>query len=306
MANQHDDTQPDASAPHEQATPAAGASGQLKAPLRRKWVTYVAIFFVACVGICVWAYLDATWIYPERGKKVADYTEYSYLGEVGRANNTLRNAGVADPKARFAELDANRPMPSDTVTFTQHAWLQALSRLNQLDPEYTTYASDTAARERYEALGKIWQTQTQPKPLAAYDIPSQWAILAVFIVLAGYNAFLFIRASLKSYYYDPKSHTLTLPGGATFTPEHIDEIDKRRWDKFKIALTLTGDHPTMGGQTVHFDTYRHDQLEEWILAMEEQAFGPEEDSDTPGDSDSDSDSNSDSDSDSETDRAAHA
>ncbi|CAN0504206.1 unnamed protein product [Laminaria digitata] len=64
----------------------------------------------------------------------------------------------------------------------------------------------------------------------------------------------------------------TLPGGASITPDDLEEVDNRKWDKFIVFLKIKGAHASLGGQEVSVDTYQHRFVEDWILAMEAKAF----------------------------------
>ena len=70
----------------------------------------------------------------------------------------------------------------------------------------------------------------------------------------------------------PLATEAELPGGQKVGPGDIAEFDKRKWDKFLVTLTIKDSHPTLGGQRVVVDLYRHEPVEDWILAMERTAF----------------------------------
>ena len=190
----------------------------------------------------------------------------------------MLQAPVENPEAELARLNAEREqiendatMPDERKQFwlLRHEWLTALSRVGALDAAKTTWGQ-SGARARLDELASSWQSQSQPKPLGAYDIPMQWFIVAAGFGGGLYIASLLFTASRRVYTYDPEKMALTLPnGGRTITPDDIKEVDKRKWDKFIVVLRLSDQ------STVRLDLLRHAPLEEWVLEMEKQTEGYE-------------------------------
>lgn len=271
-----------------------GDEGIRTAPLGKRWVRKMAIFIVVLLAFGGWGLYDAVWVYPARGERFATWARLAYLQAAEAADREdfgifIRDSSVPNPTEELTRLSgdeqrqrngadaANTQSPRRLRAIMLNArltWLQALSRIGRLTPERTTIENPRAELAR---LNTELSTAAQPKPLARWDIPSQWAIMAVCWSLA---LFLIVRAvgvATRKYRWQPETMTLTLPGGAAITPEDLEEVDKRKWDKFIVFLKIKGGHPSLGGQEVRCDTYQHDELEDWILAMERKAFGPQVD-----------------------------
>jgi len=135
-----------------------------------------------------------------------------------------------------------------------------------LRAEQTTFDNPT---ERREALDDAWRTRTPPKPLSAFDIPSQWLFVIAGFGGAAWLTFLFVRVASKKYRWDPATHTLTVPGGKTIAPADIAEVDKRKWDKYFVTLRLNDGAPPP--REHKFDLLRYAPLEAWILEMERRS-----------------------------------
>mgnify|MGYP001232343498 CR=1 FL=1 len=263
-------------------SPTPGSFGDQPDPLRetetrlnKGWLVKMGIFLVILLAFGVWGLYDALVAYPNRGKADAEYRELVYLNAARDAGVLLR-ADVPDPRA---ELQALRAREGDLraaasaggtsqtallarTDMAKLEWLTALGRVGMLRPNHTTFPNPT---ERREALDVAWQTRTPPKPLSAFDIPSQWLF-----VIAGFGGslwlvVLFVKVASKKYRWDPATRTLTLPGGATIAPADIAEVDKRKWDKFFVTLRLND------GAERRFDLLRYTPLEAWILEMERHA-----------------------------------
>lgn len=180
-------------------------------------------------------------------------------------------------------------------------WLKSLSLIGHLDPAYTNFFRnpdpDAAAqllsgdgvnaetqsglratlnpatpRDRFNELNTRWASESPPGPLQSYDIPVNKIQAVLCIGFAAYLGFLFIRVATRTYRWDPTSKALTLPGGQRIEPSDLDDVDKRKWDKFIVFLRIKDSHDTLGGKEVKFDTYRHGLIEAWILEMEKEAF----------------------------------
>ena len=160
---------------------------------------------------------------------------------------------------------------------SRKAWLEALKTIGRLDPEHTEFDSP---RDKFEELATQWGSTTSlPKPLKSYDIPLQWVIVAVCLPLGLYVILRLLRVRGLKYTWDESIMELTVPSGAAITPADLEEVDKRKWDKFIVFLKIKDEHPGAGGKEIKVDTYQHKFVEEWILKMEEAAFGPQEDED---------------------------
>lgn len=258
----------------------------------RPWLLKVVIMFVVLTGFGSWGLWDALVAYPARGRDHAGYAEWEYLKALEAADAedpalypgqaTVENP--ADELGRLARSETettNRADSADTTSrrnkraimeLKRQTWLTALSRLGMLDKANTTYADRNAVVTRQGELAQAWASRTAPAELKAYDIPSQWAIAGVCYAFAAYIGVLFLKVATTSYKWNPAEQQLTLPSNAQITPADLAEVDKRKWDKFIVFLKIKPTHPTLGGQTVRFDTYRHGRLEDWILAMEATAF----------------------------------
>jgi hypothetical protein len=141
--------------------------------------------------------------------------------------------------------------PRDAAAFS-------IARGGQRTPE----TLDTVLRE----LTEHWKTAKAPKPLAFYDLPSQWLFVAI-----GYGGGLYLAGLIgwtgsRKYRYDKSEHCLVLPGGAQIRPADVAEFDKRRWHKYFLTLRLRD------GRAIRLDLLRHVPLEDWVLSMERIAF----------------------------------
>lgn len=131
------------------------------------------------------------------------------------------------------------------------------------DGKSTTLSLQALAGE----LTAVWNTTKQPKPLSGFDMPVQVIFVVVGYGFAAYLLFLLVKTSAKArqYQWDDATQRLTLPGGASFTPSEIDELDKRLWHKYYVTvITKSGSHK--------LDLLRYVPLEEWVLSMERTRF----------------------------------
>lgn len=268
--------------------------GLRTAPLGKRWVRKMAIFIVVLIAFGSWGLYDAVWVYPARGERYATWAKLAYLEAARNANQEdfgifERDASVPNPREELERLRAadQRQRNTADAANTQSnrrlraimlnarlAWLEGLTRIGRLDPERTTIENP---RTELERLQSELTTAARPKPLSRWDIPSQWAIMGVCWALALFMLVRALGVASRKYRWDESTMTLTLPGGQTLTPDDLEEVDKRKWDKFIVFLKVKPSHPSLGGQEVRCDTYQHDELEEWILAMERKAFGTQED-----------------------------
>jgi hypothetical protein len=274
-----------------------------KSTLNRPWVLKMLIFIVVVLAFGTWGLYDAMIAYPARGEKYADWAQWQYLQASVQADQeefgwTLNNASVTDPVAELEHLKSeeesarnqeaaqnpdSRSHKRAVAKITRGNWLEGLKLIGKLDAEHTTIENP---RQRLESLQTTWSSSTQPKPLHRLDIPMQWGIMAVCYAVGLYLIVLFLRVATKSYTWDPAEQRLTLPGGASLVPADLAEVDKRKWDKFIVFLKVREGHDKLGAQEVRIDTYRHANVEGWILEMERTAFPPEEgddDTTTPAD-----------------------
>lgn len=264
------------------------------APLSARWVRKMTVIIIILLAFGGWAMYDAVSVYPRRGERYADWAKWTYLDAASKANSEdfgifQREASIPDPGEELVRLlspEQRQRNEADSVSTTSPRrfralmqktrlqWLRALDRIGRLKPERTVIDNP---RAELESLTDSWSSaRSQPQPLAVYDIPSQWAIMGVCWAIAGVMIVRFVRVASLKYRWEQASMTLALPGGASITPDDLEEVDKRKWDKFIIFLKIKPGHPTLGGKEVRCDTYQHAELESWILAMEEKAFGPQE------------------------------
>ena len=280
--------------------------GVQRAPLSRPWLLKITIMTVVVAAMMGWFLYDALVAYPERGARYAEFARYQYL-EAARVANDEESPGlfrasqltVENPRDELDHLndpetrEKNRADTAENSTSSRRyraafeqarrEWLQALATIGELSPENTTIEDPRAELAELESQ---WTTTTnRPAKLASYDIPSQWVVAGVCGVLLVYLLVLIVSVVRKRYAWEPGAMRLTLPCGAQLTPDDLAELDKRKWDKFIVHAHIKPDHPTLGGRSIKFDTYRHARLEEWLLDMEATAFpnesGEAEASDEP-------------------------
>ncbi len=265
-----------------------------RAPLNTKWVVKMVVVIVALLLFGALGYYDATIKYPARGERYASWAQWQYLDAARSANSEdfgvfERESSINNPVEELARLQSsetrsrnsqdagNQSSPRTLRANMQMArlqWLEGLKTIGRLDPQYTTFDSP---RDTFEELAETWGSATSmPKALKSYDIPMQWVILFVCMPLGLYVLFRFVRVKGLKYSWDADSMTLGLPCGASVTPADLEEVDKRKWDKFIVFLKIKDSHESLGGKEISVDTYQHKFVEDWILAMEEKAFGPQE------------------------------
>jgi len=238
--------------------------------LARRWLLRVLVILVIGWGLFVWGLYDATILYPNRGKDAASYLKYQYLREVEKAQAI--SASVEDPTAEFARIASKKRDNTMTpVESARYNWLESLTRIHQLNPEQTKIPDARAAlKELDEQWGRA--NVKVPQPLDWYDIPSQWAITALGLIIGMWRLITFLAVAGKKYKWDPASSTITLPGGGTLTEADIIDYDKRKWDKFIITLTLRDGHAT-GKKEMTLDLYPYNELEPWVLELERRGTG---------------------------------
>ncbi|MCA9277862.1 MAG: hypothetical protein H6815_03650 [Phycisphaeraceae bacterium] len=247
---------------------------------RFKIKTGLFVIALALLGVLGW--YDASIKYPARGQDSASYLLREYLEKANQHGYMLRTS-VADPAG---ELDSLKPRRGELIKAAESEgvagaqaqfdlakmnWLEALSYINKLDAANTTFDNPHGLRDE---LNDVWGKASAkvPKPLKAYDIPVQWIIMGVGAVGALLLLLNAIIIGMKKYHWDPETKTLTIPGGASFTPSDLADVDKRKWDKFLVFCSIKKSHPQLGGKEIKFDVYRYEPLEAWILEMEAEAF----------------------------------
>jgi hypothetical protein len=259
---------------------------QLRTRLGRTWKLKILIFAIGLLALGVWGAYDAYAAYPARGRLHAQFMLRDYL-RVADAQLRIARASVEDPAAELRRL-----RDADTLTELDERrrdWLVSLSRLGSLaaisrenerelarrdaEPTAERRATPTlflSPRGLLDELESALQTANQPKPLAGYDIPLQYAFMIGGLLGGAWLVALFVRVKARVFRYEPGAQRLILPGGQAVTPDQIEVVDKRKWDKFLVFLTLR-DQP---GE-LKLDLYRHDPLERWVLEMERLAPGYE-------------------------------
>lgn len=265
-----------------------------KAPLNPRWAFKLGVIAAVVLGVGVWGYFDAAVIYPKRGVKYADWAKWQYLDQAQKADREdfgifLRDSSVQNPIEELARLreperilqnqqDAGNPSSSRSLRASMQVarmrWLEALKVVGMLDAKHTIIDSP---QRTLDELADAWgSSQGNPKPLSAFDLLVQWMIMGVCFLVTLVMVVHMIRVRAKRYAWDAGSMTLTLPGGERITPDDLDEVDKRKWDKFIVFLKIKGAHSELGGQEVSVDTYQHQRVEDWLLAMEAKAFPSQE------------------------------
>lgn len=246
-----------------------GPEGTLVTTLNKRWVMKMGVFFLAMMVLGVWGALDAFWIYPKRGLEFAEYRQKEYLDAADKAGSIV-TASVDRPADALRAFES--APPNGEVEISKRRWLEALKLVVNLEkledqiaagqtPENSTSMPDP--RKRLEELTRKWQNRTQPNALSEFDIPVQYLFMAIGLGLAGYIVVFLLRCSATRYTYHPGSRRLTIPGGRSFVPSDIDEIDRRLWHKFYVHLKLND-----GSPEVKLDLLRFWPLEEWFLDME--------------------------------------
>jgi hypothetical protein len=266
----------------ESTQPVETPSGELRTRPGRAWMIKTVLLTVGLFGFGLWGTYDAFYLYPARGEKHERFMRMAYLAEANAQFRLTRSgASIADPKAELDRLSEGGFAPDSLESRTQ-AWLTSLSRIESLsgiarknEQELARRAAEPGGEPRgtetlfvdpqadLELLVQELAAESQPKPLTKYDIPLQY----VFMIAGLGGALLMVifaaRVLAKSYRYDPATKRLTLPNGTSFQPENIQDVDKRKWDKFLVFITLDDGSPEM-----RLDLYRYQPLEEWILEME--------------------------------------
>lgn len=241
--------------------------------ISRNWIAKMALFIAAFFGLGIWGLVDATIVYPAKGRAFADYMAFKYL-EASDESGELLRASVPDPQAALADLQARKDelveeveaLPAESMSrrrkqaeLLRYGWLGALEVIGHDTPKHTVFEDPAATLEELRAE---WATAAQPKPLSRLDLPTQWLFVAIGVLGGGWMLLTVMRVTKTRYRYDEDTHTLTLPDGTSFTPAEITELDKRKWDKFFVTITLAD------GSQHKLDLLRYQPLEDWVLEME--------------------------------------
>ena len=246
--------------------------------ISRKWLIWMTIYIVVLSGFGIWCIWDGGSILPARGREDAAYKEFQYLQAAAKANK-LSSAGVANPQPEAAALatrrdDLRRAATTDNSAAMESArldWLDSLALVGDLKPENTSLPNPAA---RFAELKTRWETASPPKPLNPFDIPLQWLMLGICTVVLIGVLYVLITNLRVRFAYDPARKALTLQDGQTITPADLQDVDKRKWHKFRCSLVLKPD-----GRAVELDLLRFEPLEEWVLEMEREAFPDRADKD---------------------------
>lgn len=273
-----------------------------KTSLRPMWLIKMGIFFIVGMVFFVWGYLDATTIYPKRAETYSQFMLKSYLQQASETDPkpiALLGASVMDPAAALERLESAPQGSLSPLDASKLIWLESLKILHGDLSELTAQNNAAAAEngkptedtvtffvnppETLRALAPL-DGRTPPAKLATYDIPVQWAITLVGLLVVLVTGFRVITTLPVRYWYDPATRTLTLPGRRELTPDDIALVDKRKWDKFYVFLKLKD-----SGEEIRLDLYRFIPLEQWILDMEPHTEGyePDEDDDEAEDGSAD-------------------
>ena len=252
--------------------------------LRVNWLLRVVLFAFFGVGMGVYGYVDATIVYPERGRNHSKFMERNYLAaakqSVGGATLQASVVSVDDPRPtlRRLEEDAKTPDRLSEVQKARFAWLRSLEPIGDLRPEVTTYVNESADRDpdaRLAALEADLAGKNPPNPLSRRDIQIQWAIMALFLPIGLYNIGLLLWIRSRPASWEASTKTLTLPGGIAFTPAQMADFDHSRWHKFFVEVKLAESHEQKPGETVRIDLLRRTGVEEWYLEMFKERFPDE-------------------------------
>ncbi|MEL6329158.1 MAG: hypothetical protein AAFR38_05815 [Planctomycetota bacterium] len=280
-------SEPSSEAGPETAAPARPPA--TKTSLSPAWLWRIGLWAVLSIGLGSWGLYDALVAYPNRGERFASFAKFQYLSKADEVKTdllgifraqrlTMENpreerqrllAEKSDLQVQAQSADDARSLARAALDLAALEWLDALVRIGRLSPEHTAIQDPGAELAQ---LRERWTVETPPSPLSFYDIPSQWVITTVGYAVGAYVVVLFLRVATKTYRWDPASKRLTIPGGQSIVPEDLDDLDKRRWDKFLVFLSIRDGHDTLGGQELRIDLFRHAHLEGWILEMEGARF----------------------------------
>ena len=139
-----------------------------------------------------------------------------------RLNDLTQTAAGNSFRAREAAADIAR-----------YHWLNSLGVLGRLTEERVVSDISDRPNDKLAELDAEWSNTTeQPKPLASYDIPVQWAFVVVGLGGGGLLLLHMMRTASRKYTWDPSEMRLGLPGGVSIVPDDVEVFDRRKWDKF--------------------------------------------------------------------------
>jgi len=253
----------------------------------RKWMLRIVLIALVLIGFGFWGLYDAKIAYPRRGERASEWLEHQYLDQYGRVRGGLDSrASIDDVTGEIARLRNKQEQvgPLDAAEAAALAWLESLAIVGRTEAASATkiprtdFRGDqvTDARARLDELNKKFtsaQGQAQaPTPLASWDIPVQWLITVLGFGIGAYMLVLVMRVKGRTFTYAPDEKRLTLPGGASFVPSDIEDVDKRLWHKYYVEIRIKPGHAQLGGKNVKLDLMRYEPVEEWVLEMERAAF----------------------------------
>lgn len=255
------------------------APARLTTRLSPKWLMKMTLFLALLVGLGIWSAVDAFSLYPARGRHHADFMLKAYLECLNRERRLLAAASVEDPAAELERLQQANAAQSRSCDAARAAWLLSLSRIENLS-RLTQQNREAIARQGgpigvdtrtmfsrpqsvLDELTARLGTRNTPKPLAAYDIPLQYVLMVIGFGGALWLLLFLARARSISYSFDPEEKRLFIPGGRSFVPADVKDVDKRDWHKYYLYLTLND-----GSAEMKFDLLRYSPLEEWLLEIE--------------------------------------
>ncbi|RNC82564.1 MAG: hypothetical protein ED559_12535 [Phycisphaera sp.] len=255
--------------------------------LARKWVIKMAVFLVVLIGFGIYGLYDAIIAYPNRGEASASWHLHQYLLKANEARLLESDLGVpdgmtasehkADLEERLNDLTQTAAGNSfrareAAADIARYHWLNSLGVLGRLTEERVVSDISDRPNDKLAELDAEWSNTTeQPKPLASYDIPVQWAFVVVGLGGGGLLLLHMMRTASRKYTWDPSEMRLGLPGGVSIVPDDVEVFDRRKWDKFLVFLKIKSEHPQLGGKEVKLDLYQYEPLEEWYLAMHRHA-----------------------------------
>lgn len=248
------------------ATPSDAPGAVESTTLDVRWVRKMIIMILAAGGFSLWGLYDANVAYPARGVLVSEY-HLRDLIRVAKDDSKLARVNTPEPTKEFERLSVGKPV--DAFEEAKREWLESLTRVGRLKPEYTTFTDPIAKMNELDAEFAKTPGQSMPSPLSAWDIPVQWGIFGVCGAITVYLLFLYLKVKATRYTWLATDKRLGLPGGHSLVPSDLAEVDKRKWHKFFVTLRIRPGHATLGDRAITLDLYRYAKLEGWVLEMEE-------------------------------------
>lgn len=259
----------------------------LRSKVSQKWSLRMVLISVVLIGFGAWGLFDATYAYPNRGSQAAEWFEYQYLDQYKAKHGVLDSrAGISDIPAARADLTRRAALSDpNSLDATEQRWLDSLALIGKTDAATATAIPRddfrgvrvADANARYAELAKHWNTSAgaakSPSALSTFDIPVQWVITFAGFGIGLYLILLIVRVRSKVFTFDPITQRLTLPGGSSFAPSDIDDVDKRRWHKLFVDIRIKPGHAgNLAGKVIPLDLLRYEPVEDWVLGMERTAF----------------------------------